>query len=569
MKKVKIKKKIPAFLMALTVAGVNGVCAAELNDAKIDIETNVVEISGNVGERDKDIVVMVLNPGGTLENIKDNTGYLQHQWGIKSGENGEFNYSFKLNLDGNNDSGTYRVYIGGKTVGEPLYKEFYYAAEEDVKELIDKIENAESANEILTIISDVDNAKKLSVDTFVPFTAENKTEIARVLFENIKSAEKNHTASQMQKLIFEASVIAAFNDGNDELVMADDEFLYDDILKISTLDEDLDVTLLEVYNSAVSDEGKKLIREALFNNEYVTVDELKKDFAQNILLKGMTNPKKNGFEHVKKILTDDNVKFAGLTINKKLTNDNMITLAGESGYESIEELQKKIDSLKKTTTSSSSGNKGSSGGSVGSVSINIVDYKPEEEDKEIVLTPVNGEKKFTDLENYSWAEDAIYELKEKGIVAGVSEDEFLPEGELTREQAVKILCISAGIDAVNEPSGFSDVDDSQWYAGYITAAKNKGLINGISETEFGVGKKITRQDFAVMIQRVFELEGNSEEVSFKDFETVSEYAKNAVAVLSQKGIISGYTDGSFKPFNNCQRAEAAVIIYRVLEGNKV
>lgn len=566
MKNVKIKKKFSAFLMALVVAGVNGVYAAELNDAKIDIETNVVEISGNVGERDKDIVVMVLNPGGTLENIKDNTGYLQHQWGIKSGENGEFNYSFKLNLDGNNDSGTYRVYIGGKTVGEPLYKEFYYASEEDVKELINKIETADSVNTILSIISDADNAKKLSVDAFVPFEAEDKTEIARVLFENVKNSGKNHTASQMQKLIFEASVVAAFNNGDDELVMADDEFLYDDILKISTLDEDLDITLLDVYNSTISEEGKKLIREAMFNNQYNTSDELRKDFAKNILLKGMTNPKKNGFEHVKKILTDKNVKFAGLKINKTLTNDNMITLVSESEYASIEALQKKFDSLKKTTASSS--NKGSSGGSVGSVSINIVDYKPKDEDKEIVLTPVNKEKNFTDLENYSWAEDAIYDLKEKGIISGVSEDEFLPEGELTREQAVKILCISAGIEAVNEPSGYSDVDDSQWYAGYITAAKNKGLINGISETEFGVGEKITRQDFAVMIQRVFELKGSNEDVKLADFEDVSEYAKGAVATLSEKSIISGYEDGSFKPFNNCQRAEAAVIIYRVLGGSR-
>lgn len=567
MKNVKIKKKFSAFLMALVVAGVNGVYATELNDAKIDIETNVVEISGNVGERDKDIVVMVLNPGGTLENIKDNAGYLQHQWGIKSGENGEFNYSFKLNLDGNNDSGTYRVYIGGKAVGEPLYKEFYYASEEDVKELINKIETADSVNTILSIISDADNEKKLSIDAFVLFEAEDKTEIARVLFENVKNSEKNHTASQMQKLIFEASVVAAFNNGDDELVMADDEFLYDDILKISTLDEDLDITLLDVYNSSISEEGKKLIREAMFNNQYNTSDELRKDFAKNILLKGMTNPKKNGFEHAKKILTDKNVKFAGLIINKTLTNDNMITLASESEYASIEALQKKIDSLKKTTASSSA-NKGSNGGNVGSVTINIVDYKPEQEDKEIVLTPVGGEKKFTDLENYSWAEDAIYELKEKGIVAGVSEDEFLPEGELTREQAVKILCISAGIEAVNEPSGFFDIDDSQWYAGYIAAAKDKGLINGISETEFGVGEKITRQDFAVMIQRVFKLEGNNEEIRFKDFEDVSEYAKDAVATLSEKSIISGYEDGSFKPFNNCQRAEAAVIIYRVLGGSR-
>lgn len=561
------KRVIGGVLGALMFMNCTGIMAAEIKEVNIDRESDTVTVSGNVGEDSKDVVVIVLNPGGTLENIKDNMGYLQHQWGIKSGENGEFNYSFKLNLDGENDSGTYRIYIGGKAVGAPIYTDFYYASEEDVKELIEGIEEATSANDILNILSSADNAKKLSADSFAPFNIEDKTEIARILFENMKTSEKKHTAAEMQKCIFEASVIAAFNTGKEELVFEDGEFLYDDILKISTLDEDLDVTLLEVYNSNVSDDGKKLIRQALLNNKYNTPEELKKDFAIQIMLKGITNPEKNGFEHAKKILADKNVQFAGLTINKALTNDNMITLASESEYSSIEALQKKIDSLKKTNaSSSSSSNKGSSGGSVGEMSFNIVDYTKPEEKEEPVPLPDEQKKAFKDLENYSWAEEAIYYLKDKGIIAGVSEDEFNPDGELTREQAVKILCISAGIEMVNEPSGFLDVDDNAWYAGYIEAAKRAGIINGVSETEFGVGKKITRQDFAVMIQRVFELQGNVEEVNLSDFEAVSEYAKDAVSVLSEKGIISGYADGSFKPFNNCKRTEAAVIIYRTLGG---
>ena len=560
-----IKKGLLTALTSIVAVSNVGATAAKLNDPKIDVSKNIVEISGEIDASGKDIVLIVLNPGGTLDNLAGNEGNLQHQWYLKSGENGEFAYSFKLNLDGKNDSGDYRVYIGGKDVGTPIYTDFYYASEADVKKLIEGIAKPDPDAGIIGIISDANNAKKLYVDTFAPFMSGDKTEIARVLGENIKAAtDENgnvpeYTSAQMQQMIREASIVAAFNKSKKDLVLNDGEFLYDDILKTATLDDDLNVSLLEIYNTNMTDAGKQLVMDALFGKNYNSIDEIKKAYACEILLKGITNAKKNGFEHVKKILTDENIKFAGITITKTLTDDELIALASEAGYESILKLQEKIDSFKEITPDSPSysENKGPSGGSI-SIGVSVVTQKPETVKK----------NKFSDIYNYSWAEDAIYDLQERGIIAGVSEDKFAPEAELTREQAVKILCISAGIDAKNEPSGFLDVDESAWYAGYVKAAKDAGFVSGISETQFGVGKKITRQDFAVMIQRVFDLKGSSQTPNFNDYESVSDYAKDAVKTLSEKGIISGYTGGNFKPFNNCQRAEAAVIIYRVLGGNR-
>ena len=564
MKHSVIKNGFSMFLASLVALGSIGASAAELNDAKIDVASGMVEISGKVDESGKDIALIVLNPGGTLENIQTNEGYLQHQWSVKSGEDGAFTYSFKLNLDGKNDSGDYRIYIGGKTVGTPIYTDFYYASEGDVKEVIDGIRKPDPEIGILGVISKEENAKKLFVDTFEPFKMGDKAEIAKILEENIKAAtDENgnvpeYTAASMQTMIFEASIVAAFNTSKKDLVLKDGEFLYEDILKTATLDEDLNVSLLEIYNTSMTDAGKELVRDAMFGKGYKTIEEIKKAFASEILLKGITNSKKNGFEHVKKILTDENIKFANLVITKTLTDDNLIALASESGYESLLKLQEKIDSFNEITSDSPSysESKGPSGGSI-SLGV-VVTQKPETVKK----------NEFSDIYNYSWAEEAIYDLRERGIISGVTEDRFAPEAELTREQAVKILCISAGIDAKNEPTGFSDVDENAWYAGYVKAAKDAGVVSGISESQFGVGKKITRQDFAVMIQRVFELKGSSETASFNDYESVSDYAKDAVKILSENGIISGYTGGYFKPFNNCQRAEAAVIIHRVLGGNR-
>lgn len=570
MKKCILKKGILSVCTILLLAGGSKGLAATINDADINVENNTVSISGNIGLSEKDIVLIVLNPGAELENIGDNPLYLQHQKVISSDDNGDFFYTFKLNLDGENDSGTYKFYIGGKNVGEPVYNEFYFASESEVNEIITKLLEAESQKEIYDIIKDEENAKKLSVSTFKPFSEQDKSEISKLLFNILKSLEQEtYSKADMQKIIYECAVVSAFNNGKDELVTDEnDDFLYEDVLKISELDKEFNMTLIEIYNDTVSNEGRELIRESLFNKSYNNIDELRKDFAKQILLKGLTNVEKSGFSHVKKILTDENAKVVGLEITKTLTDNNAIAIASEKEYTSIKALQDKIDSLKNTVTATGGkNNTGSTGGTFGSISVDKTGYVTTETEKAEVKEDTGKNKRFTDLEEYSWAEEAIYSLQEKGIVNGVSDSEFAPKGNLTREQAVKILCLAAGIEGIKALGGFLDVDSNAWYAEYIMAAKEAGVVKGISDTEFGIGEKITRQDFAVMILRAFELSAEQGDVQFTDYDTVSDYAKEAVKTLSKKGIINGYADGTFKPFANCTRAEAAVIIYRILGGN--
>ena len=108
---------------------------------------------------------------------------------------------------------------------------------------------------------------------------------------------------------------------------------------------------------------------------------------------------------------------------------------------------------------------------------------------------------------------------------------------------------------------YKDIDNSAWYAPYIAAAVDNGLINGISDEQFGIGMPITRQDICVIIMRA--MKGEVQEGTnplFADSDDISEYAREAVAYLNDCGIINGFEDGTFMPKNNCTRAQAAKII---------
>ena len=109
----------------------------------------------------------------------------------------------------------------------------------------------------------------------------------------------------------------------------------------------------------------------------------------------------------------------------------------------------------------------------------------------------------------------------------------------------------------------ADDDANAWYAPYIAALNKAGIINGVSDTAFGIGNNVTREDFAVMICRALNYTAANDS-SFTDKAEISAYAADAVNALFERGIVGGYEDGSFKPKANISRAEGAKIIYGIL-----
>ena len=192
---------------------------------------------------------------------------------------------------------------------------------------------------------------------------------------------------------------------------------------------------------------------------------------------------------------------------------------------------------------------------------------PKEEDEEDEPTAMQkAEKKFTDLDSVEWAKSAIIEFAANGFVDGKAEGIFAPNDKITREEFVKLVVNVFGFYNENAQCTFADSASNDWHYSYIASAAEKGIVNGVSDTSFGVGEVVTRQDMAVILYRIakminLELTPDGEYIPFADEIHISDYAAEAVKELSKSGVINGAGNNSFLPLESATRAQAVKMIY--------
>ena len=128
--------------------------------------------------------------------------------------------------------------------------------------------------------------------------------------------------------------------------------------------------------------------------------------------------------------------------------------------------------------------------------------------------------------------------------------------------------LALNIRASGKEPDFADVSVNGWDYGYIKTAYSAGIITGISNTYFGAGENISRQDMAVIISRALrsagkETGGVSDE-KFADDSAISDYSRDSVYALRKAGIMQGDSNGFFNPLKPANRAEAAKVIRSLL-----
>lgn len=173
---------------------------------------------------------------------------------------------------------------------------------------------------------------------------------------------------------------------------------------------------------------------------------------------------------------------------------------------------------------------------------------------------------FTDMPETHWAAEAVLWLKGKGIVSGTDTGAFEPDREVTREEFTKMIVNACGLETSESALTFADVESGEWYYPYINTAVQAGIVKGIDEETFGIGRNITRQDMAVMTKRALDTMGISldkikEYTEFSDQGSISDYAAEGIKYLYESGVINGKGENIFDPAGNATRAEAAKIIY--------
>ena len=175
---------------------------------------------------------------------------------------------------------------------------------------------------------------------------------------------------------------------------------------------------------------------------------------------------------------------------------------------------------------------------------------------------------FDDMKEALWAQDMVHALVGKGIISKNDERQFRPMDNITREEVVKMLVTVVGTHKTDAVSNLSDVGADHWATSYIATAQELGIIQGNPDGTFGLGNQITRQDLSVMIFRTFKLLGidlAAGDSEFTDAGNIANYAKDAISALEKLGILNGMGDGTFAPTANATRAQAAKVIYVMME----
>ena len=168
-------------------------------------------------------------------------------------------------------------------------------------------------------------------------------------------------------------------------------------------------------------------------------------------------------------------------------------------------------------------------------------------------------------------QQAIEALAEKGIINGMTEDTFAPDAGLTRAQFCAIVVRALGL-AEEKTAAFTDVRQTDWFCGFVGAASKAGIVNGVGNGKFDPQGAITREQAATMLARASKSFGLSGQVKdeqsalsgYPDAASASAYAKNALAFCAEAGILEADRT-QLQPGQAICRCEVAQMVWNLLQ----
>lgn len=182
---------------------------------------------------------------------------------------------------------------------------------------------------------------------------------------------------------------------------------------------------------------------------------------------------------------------------------------------------------------------------------------------------------FADVRENDWFYDNVIYAFENGLMNGMSENKFGPNENITRGMFVTVLYRLEGSPEVDLSFSYTDVADDKYYKDAILWAKRNAIAWGITETEFAPDENITREQIAAIMLRYARYKNydttvaaNTNILSYTDFDDISDYAIEAMQYAVGSGLMKGKTDATLNPKDFATRAEIAAILERFIEANK-
>jgi len=195
----------------------------------------------------------------------------------------------------------------------------------------------------------------------------------------------------------------------------------------------------------------------------------------------------------------------------------------------------------------------------------VAELPDQPEAPELPELPEEPAAPLTDIAGH-WAQAAIQQARQMGIAKGYLNGTFLPDASVTRAEFAVMLTKALGMEGGEARFEFTDRDAiGGWAVDAVSAAVQAGVISGYEDGSFRPGDSLTRAEMATMITRALGLTIGraADSTGFADDAGIPEWAKAAAA--SELGILKGRDGNRFAPNDKATRAEAVVMLLRMLD----
>ena len=539
-----MKKTILTTALALTMLSNSAYAALTCMD---DAKSGMITVEGFVSQTEVTNIISF--------DIQNKDGENIYTKAIPTAD-GSFKYQFKFPDDAETGRYTFTFNSYGKTAPEAI--EYNYISPADMTVILSEFNMSGTREQMCELVAKYMDALAIDEKWYNMMTSDDLNIIADAILDGGEYESLEDVRDVAKKII---SVKCVANSSSAEVVKdVFSEFSEYYLLKDNT-------SLYNEYEAA-SDKIKNAVYLGMASGVVDTMQDVYTLFDESVLLALISNAEQPS--DILKLIEDNRniIPFSMDIFDKSNKSATVIYLEGKqiTSMSLLERyIQEAYRAQSSVNVSSPSGGSSGGGGSSGNSSVPNLP----------AVTPVVDKKTgFDDLEGVAWARDAINYLADKGIVSGISDNEFAPNETLTREQFAMMIVNAFNLTDNNSEADFSDVSKEHWAYRAVASAYSAGIVNGMDDGSFGLGQKIKRQDIAVMIMAAVKKTGiefdSTKDTLLSDIDSVSEYARESVEYMVRAGVINGFAeDNTFRPFGNTTRAQAAVIIYTVLQGGKV
>lgn len=171
---------------------------------------------------------------------------------------------------------------------------------------------------------------------------------------------------------------------------------------------------------------------------------------------------------------------------------------------------------------------------------------------------------FDDVPGH-WAEDAINRWSGYGVVNGVGDNQFAPNGTLTRAQAAQVFANLLDLEVQADISRYTDVPEGSWYHNAIAQCVAAGILTGTGGSAMDPQSPVTREELFVMFARALNIRPqSSSDVTFGDSGEVSGWAQGYINALADRGFVSGVGGGMLAPGEAINRASVMSLLDKTI-----